>query len=55
MDAQQPMFKARFKNPAFMRALVVRVIEAWLALVLAIGLWQGYGAWLVNSRGGDVF
>jgi hypothetical protein len=35
--------------------LVVRVVAAWLAALLAVGLWQGYGAWLFGigaSHGG---
>ena len=51
MDARQ----STFENPKFIRPLVVRIVEAWLVLVLAIGLWQGYGEWFFNSRGGDVF
>jgi hypothetical protein len=28
---------------------VVRVAVAWLAAVLAVGLWQGYGVWLFSG------
>lgn len=37
MDAQKP--------------LIARLVTAWLLIVLMIGLWQGYGAWLLG--GGD--
>ena len=50
MDAQQ--FTS---TRGFMRPLTTRILEAWLAVVLAAGLWQGYGAWWMGSRGGDVF
>ena len=36
MDAQKP--------------LIVRLVAAWLVILLVVGLWQGYGAWLL---GGD--
>jgi hypothetical protein len=36
----------RMKSGYFTRPLVVRVVAAWLAAVLVVGLWQGYGAWL---------
>ena len=29
--------------------LVVRVVTGWLVLLLAFGLWLGYGAWLLGS------
>jgi hypothetical protein len=47
MDAQQP--KPGASHAA--RPRVVRLVVAWLVIVLAIGLWQGYGAWLLS--GGD--
>jgi len=25
---------------------VARIVAAWLAVLLALGLWQGYGMWL---------
>jgi len=37
------------------RPLAVRLVVAWLFVVLAIGLWQGYGRWLLNDGAGDVF
>ena len=37
MDAQKP--------------LVVRLVTGWLAILVLVGLWQGYGAWL--SSGSD--
>jgi cytochrome c-type biogenesis protein CcmH/NrfG len=33
---------------------VVRLVVAWLAAVLALGLWQAYGAWLLSSVAGHV-
>jgi hypothetical protein len=36
-------------------ALAVRLLVAWLSVLLAIGLWQGYGPWLLSLRVGDVF
>jgi hypothetical protein len=34
------------------RPLVVRLVVAWLAAVLALGLWQAYGAWLLSGGAG---
>jgi len=51
MDAQQ--LKTRSRQVT--RALVVRLVVAWLAIVLGIGLWQGYGVWLLGGGGGDAF
>jgi hypothetical protein len=28
----------------------VRLVTAWLAVLLALGLWQGYGVWLFGGR-----
>lgn len=36
------------------RALVDRLAAVWLALLLAVGLWQGYGGWLLSKAGGHV-
>jgi len=33
---------------------VIRFVVTWLVAVLALGLWQAYGAWLLSSGGGDV-
>jgi hypothetical protein len=46
MDAQEQKPRSEF----FSRPLVVRLVSAWLALVLVLGLWQGYGAWLSRSH-----
>ena len=54
MDAQQSTFKAAFKNQWYARPLFARIVAAWLALVLATGLWQGYGEWLSKGGVGDV-
>lgn len=54
MDAQQSTFKGPFRNPWFTRPLFSRIVTAWLAFVLAAGLWQGYGEWLLKGGGGDV-
>ncbi len=51
MDAQQ----LRTRSRRVTRTLVVRLVVAWLAIVLGIGLWQGYGAWLLGGGGGDAF
>jgi hypothetical protein len=32
------------------KLLVVRVVTGWLVFLLAFGLWQGYGAWLLGSN-----
>ena len=40
---------------AWRAAAGVRLVVAWLLVVLAVGLWQGYGAWLLNGGAGDVF
>jgi len=31
------------------KPLIVRLVTVWLVLLLAFGLWLGYGAWLVGS------
>jgi hypothetical protein len=51
MDAQQSKLDASRDR----RPWVVRLVVAWLAIVLATGLWQGYGRWLLSSGGGNVF
>jgi hypothetical protein len=51
MDAQQ----LKPGSPHVTRPLVVRLIVAWLAIVLGIGLWQGYGVWLLGCGVGNVF
>jgi hypothetical protein len=51
MDAQQLKVEARHRTSP----LVVRLVAAWFAILLAIGLWQGYGPWLLSGGGGDVF
>jgi cytochrome c-type biogenesis protein CcmH/NrfG len=35
------------------RPRVVRLVVTWLAAVLALGLWQAYGAWLLSGGPGD--
>ena len=37
-----------------MRPLVFRLVVAWLAVVLTVGLWQGYAQWLLGSGGAHV-
>ena len=32
------------------KPLVVRVVNGWLAILIACGLWQGYGAWLLGGN-----
>jgi hypothetical protein len=43
-------------TPASSRARlrVARFVVAWLAAVLAAGLWQAYGAWLLGGGAGRV-
>ena len=36
------------------RPVVVRLVVAWFAVWLAVGLWQGYGVWLLREAGGHV-
>ncbi len=31
------------------RPRVVRLLVAWLAVLLAVGLWQAYGVWLSSG------
>ena len=48
MDAQE-------RKPEVTRAprpLVAGLAGAWLVLLLAVGLWQGYGHWLMIEAGG---
>jgi hypothetical protein len=49
MDAQQLESEARHAA----RPLVVRLVLTWL-FMLAIGLWQAYGMWLLSGARGDV-
>jgi len=43
MDAQQDLQRKR---------RVVRAVTTALAVVIAVGLWQAYGAWLLGAAGG---
>ncbi len=48
---------AQAQNPEVSRVtrpLVVRLAAAWLVLLLATGLWQGFGHWLLSEAGGHV-
>jgi hypothetical protein len=45
MDAQQ--LKPEVRRRA--RPQIARFVAVWLAIVLAIGLWQGYGRWLLSG------
>jgi len=45
MDAQEQKPRSEY----FTRPLVVRLVSVLLAFVLVLGLWQGYGAWLLRS------
>ena len=36
------------------RPLVVRLAIACLAVLLCVGLWQGYGEWLMSEVGSHV-
>jgi hypothetical protein len=37
------------------RPLVVRLAILWLAAVLAVGLWQAYGEWLLSGGASHVY
>jgi hypothetical protein len=42
-------------KPGRRNTRVARIVAAWLAVLLALGLWQGYGTWLfgmVVNHGG---
>ena len=44
-------------NPEVTRVTRPRVVwlaAAWLSLLLAVGLWQGYGVWLLGKAGSHV-
>jgi hypothetical protein len=45
MDAQERKLGAQRRT----RPLIVRLVAACLAVLLAAGLWQGYGAWLLDG------
>ncbi len=51
MDAQQ----LKFRNKKVTQSLVVRLVVAWLALVVGAGLWQGYGQWLLSGGARNVY
>lgn len=51
MDAQQ----LKPGSSRGLRPLVLRLWVTWLVAVLALGLWQGYGAWLLSGGAGRVF
>jgi len=51
MDAQEQ----KPDSSSGVRPLVVRLVAAWLAGVLAIGLWQAYGAWLLSGGPGHAY
>ena len=55
MDAQRFKFNPRHKVRQVARTLVVRLGLTWLAIVLAVGVWQGYGPWLLSGGARDVF
>jgi hypothetical protein len=33
--------------------MIGRIVRAVLVALLAVGLWQGYGAWLMGGAGAD--
>jgi len=49
MDAPKPVPESKPDSARGLRPLVARLAIAWLAIVLALGLWQAYGAWLFGS------
>ena len=53
MDA--PSLKPERERIASRRSRVERVAIAWLATVLAVGLWQAYGAWLFSGGAEHAF
>jgi hypothetical protein len=55
MDAQRTSVGLKpMPRPRFGKKLV-RLFAAWLIVVLAIGLWQGYVVWLLSGGGGHAF
>jgi len=46
MDAQD--------RKAPQRSWAARIVFGALVLILVLGLWQGYGAWIVAGAGADV-
>ena len=55
MDAQEPELELkRDTRSPDVRPIVFRWVVAWLAIVLAVGLWQGYGQWLLGGGGAHV-
>jgi len=46
MDAQEQ----KPRSGRFTRPLIFRLVAAWLVILLVIGLWQGYGAWLLDDN-----
>lgn len=49
MDAQELKLEVKRIAPR-----VERLVIVWLAAVLAFGLWQGYGVWLLGRGGSHV-
>ena len=47
-------FEAKRESRSVVRPIVFRLVVAWLAVVLAVGLWQGYADWLFSSDGAHV-
>jgi len=54
MDAPEPELESKRGRSPNVRPLVVRLVVAWLAVVLGVGLWQGYGQWLLGGVGAHV-
>ena len=46
MDAQE----LKPRSDRFSRPWVVRAVGVCLVIVLVVGLWQGYGVWLLGGR-----
>jgi hypothetical protein len=49
MDAQEPEPSSERITRRTTQPIFVRCVAAWLAVVLVLGLWQGYGAWLLGG------
>jgi len=50
MDAPEPKLEVARRA----RPFVVRLVIAWLAVLIALGTWQGYGHWLLGGGGAHV-
>ena len=55
MDAHEPEPEAALHTRRFThRVFFQRMGIAWLAALIALGLWQGYAQWLLDGTGAHV-